>query len=97
MQVQLICPSWFQIRSIADAQYFCEKILKGEISVPDADDLTLYHRLMKDGDRVMLGSAHYGSDPLTAEIPCCDDADIVRRVFHIRRSINKYLKKRLKE
>lgn len=92
MQVQLIYPSHFQIRNIADAQHFCDKILKGEVNIPDADDPTLYHCLMKDGDRVLLGSAHYGIDPLTADIPCCDDTDVVHRVFHIRKSINKYLR-----
>jgi len=84
----------FQIRSIADAEFFCEHILQvGIVDIKDASNWTLYHRLIKEHDgRVLCGDAHYGDDPLTTEIPYCDDKDIVRRVFAIRKSINARLR-----
>lgn len=95
MHIPFIFPSSFQIRSIADAEYFCEKVLQpGIVDIRDANDKTLYHRFFKGNDgRVLLGRAHYGDEPLTAEIPCCDDRDIVRRVYAIRKSINARLRR----
>lgn len=94
MIIPFVYPNGFQIRSIADAEYFCEKVLQpGIVDIRDADDKTLYHRFLKENDgRVLLGRAHYGDEPLMAEIPCCDDRDIVRWVYAIRKSINARLR-----
>lgn len=94
LTIRFIFPSNFRIRSYADAQYFCKDVLQCDVDIPDADDPTLYHRFTKNGDTVMLGSAHCvkpGENIFTAEIPCCDDKDIIKRTFKIRKSINRLL------
>lgn len=89
-------PAGFLIRSYADAQQFIAEVLQpGTTEVPDADDSTLYHLFIKDKAQphhVCLGSAHYGPDPLLAEVPCCDDKNIIKRVYAVRKSINKALR-----
>lgn len=92
----IVRPAGFRIRSYADAERFCKNIMQSDntYEIPDADDQTLYHVLVKDKEgRVVMGSAHYGTDPLLAEIPCCDGRNLIRRVYQIRKSINlKYFK-----
>lgn len=95
--IQFIFPSDFRIRSHADAEYFCEHVLQCDVEIPDVDDPTLYHQFTKNGDTVMLGSAHYaraGEDALTAEIPVCDDNELIKRTFQIRKSINRMLQRK---
>lgn len=86
----LIYPSGFKIRSIADAAEFCKSIFPvGARDIPDVDDPTHYFSLIKEkSGRVLLGDAHFGPAPLLAEVPCCDDKDIYRRIYAIRKSIN---------
>lgn len=86
----LVYPSGYKIRSIADAAEFCKSIFPvGTRDIPDVDDPTHYFSLIKEkSGRVLLGDAHFGTNPLLAEIPCCDDKDIYRRIYKIRKSIN---------
>lgn len=94
MRIVFVCKPGFQIRSASDAEEFLKGVLQpGSVEIPDADDSTLYHAFVKEGSgRVLLGSAHYGSNPLVAELPCCTDADIIQRTYQIRKSINLQLK-----
>lgn len=98
--VILIIPKDFAIRSMRDAKYFIEKVLVApeSISIPDVNDKKMYYELIcsKQG-KVSMGHAHYGKDPLTAETPCCDDDNIVQRIFYARKSINCYLKSQMKK
>lgn len=94
MRIVFACKPGFQIRSVSDAAEFLKEVLQaGSVEIPDADDPTLYHSFIKEGSgRVLLGSAHYGSNPLVAEPPCCTDSNIVQRTYQIRKSINLQLK-----
>ncbi len=94
MRIVFACKPGFQIRSVSDAEEFLKEVLQpGSVEIPDADNPTLYHAFVKeDSGRVLLGSAHYGSNPLVAEPPFCTDADILQRTYQIRKSINIQLK-----
>ena len=90
--VSTIFPQNFKVRSLADVQYFCCHVLQpGVYTVPDVADSSRYYCLHKAEDgTVSLGSARYGTNPLTAEIPCCDDLDIYHEIYRIRKSINQH-------
>ena len=82
-----------QIRSKMDALLFCQKVLQpGTWDCQDANDPKIYHRFHKDSSGIVaLGSAQYGSDPITAPIPMLESENLVDRVYAIRKSINRHL------
>lgn len=87
-------PAGFSIRTLADAEYFLTHVLRDSIDVPDADNKTIYHSFCvnKATGKIALGTAKYGNDPFLSEIPVCDDRDLIRRTFKIRKSLNKMLR-----
>lgn len=97
LRITMVTPGNFKIRTLKDAEYFVRNVLKASIDIQDADDSTIYHSFVVDqkSGEVTLGSARYGKDPLTSEIPVCYAADIVRRTYKIRKSINKVLSERI--
>lgn len=97
LRITMVTPGNFKIKTLKDAEYFIRNILKASIDIQDADDRTLYHSFIVDqkSGEIALGTAHYGKDPLTSEIPVCCATDVVRRTYKIRKSINKALSEKL--
>ncbi len=83
-------PPGFKIRSIADAQRFCNELMGvGSFDTQDLNDPMHYYRVCKERDgRMSIGHARYGKDPILAEPVLMRLDNVPQRIFKARKSIN---------
>lgn len=92
----IICPSGFQIRSLADAKYFIERCVPRGCAL-DFHDVTspryYFELCVEKSGRVLFGRARcHKSDSLLSEPMLLDDRDVVHRLYKARKSLNARLR-----